>query len=388
MNNTSQPPVLDAIVRFWWVRLPLVTRRISPTLTLGLLDGHYLAGYGPVARFASPLALLLGLLIGWLRLGYVVVPTEALLVMMLLAALGTLSAHLGVLCLAGFALGNFLLTARQPAHVSGALQQVFRMHLPLVIEYALLGILLVQIPLMTKALLAQPDRWRGMNRKMRLGIAMLAHAALSFVLVFLWTQTVPILIRPVFTWTGGTPTTSAMRPLQQYGYVIASAALLASVVRLFLQHRAATQAPLAARLAVIDQSVQMATPVRPLAQRLPAWFVAVGRAVWSTLLLSGMLQSWLTALFLGALILLLQAARGGLIAVPLGWWRRSVERLPMLLRLLAGGLIMLFLARRFVGQAQLGSVSFAPAILLTATSLIVFFLLTPGVARPKPPREK
>ena len=377
MNKDAGSTTLDAPTHFWWVRLPLALRWGSATFMIALLDGHYITAYPRISPFASPFALVLGLVVGWLHLGFDLVPTEALWLVVALVVIGTLSAHLGTLFLVGFAVGDFVLATHEAFNVRGVFQQSTLVRLPLIIEYALLGILLISIPLMTKGLLAQLVPSPRLGRHIRFIIAVVGHAALTFGLVFLWTQTVPILIRPVFTWVGNQPTTQAIVPLQQYGHLIALAALPASVGRLVLQVRTAIHVRLRTRPDAVERHVQAAAPVLPYTQRLPRRIRAVGHTVWSTLLLAGMFQSWPAALLLGTVILLLQLARAGVVSVPLGAWPRVAARLPLMLRLIAGSIIVFLLSRLVVGQAQLRSESFAPFVLLTGIALIVLFLLTP-----------
>jgi hypothetical protein len=209
---------------------------------------------------------------------------------------------------------------------------------------------------------------------------MVGHAILTGVLVYFWAQTVAILIRPAFTWQGSQPTTEAIAPLQQGDWALVLVAVLGSLSRMVLQGQTASQPELKARVDTIEQSLVSAPPVVPLWQRIPLWGRVVAQALVVTLLLSGMMQSWLDALLLGGLILLIQAARSRLIAVPLGPWPRLVERVPLLLRLI-GGFAVVFVLSIFVLRQQMmfGDDSFRPIVILTCVALIIMYLLAPGL---------
>ncbi|HEX2035162.1 MAG TPA: pre-toxin TG domain-containing protein, partial [Chloroflexota bacterium] len=80
-------------------------------LATSLFDGVYLLAWPRVAAVASPLALLLGLVFGALHPGYRIAFSESLPLLVLMVVLGTVSGHLGVLFLAGYAFGDFSLAA-------------------------------------------------------------------------------------------------------------------------------------------------------------------------------------------------------------------------------------------------------------------------------------
>ena len=56
---------LDAGTRLWWVRLPRLGARMSSTLGLTLLDGHWVGAIRVLSVLATPTALAVGVAIGW-----------------------------------------------------------------------------------------------------------------------------------------------------------------------------------------------------------------------------------------------------------------------------------------------------------------------------------
>ena len=381
---------LERLALFWWVRLPLAVRRLSVGTTVTLLDGLYLAVWPRVAAMFPLLALVSGLLIGWRHWGFNVVFTESLVVMILATFVGIISAHLGLLFLCGFAFGDFFLAVTTWRCFSGfnfltgmcmdgMIPHLARVRIPLLIEYGLLGLLTTKIPMLTKALLVQLVPSTHLSRSIRFGLAVVGQAALTGVLVYLWTRAMPILIRPIFLWRGINPFDQAVAMLQVHGVPLVYVALVASIVRTTLQGMTIFRPHLGSRLDTIQNQLHSAAPITPITQQVNPWVHTVGQSIWSTLLLTGMIYFWYDAVLLGTLIFLLQAARARLIPVPLGPWPALVQRVPLLVRMVGGMIVIYYLSRSFLeAQIQVTS-SFRPIVLLTSVALIVFFLLNPGL---------
>jgi hypothetical protein len=204
-------------------------------------------------------------------------------------------------------------------------------------------------------------------------------------LVFFWAQSVPLLVRPVFTWRGMTPPPEAMVPLQEHGGWVVAVAMAASLGRMLLQAQTVSRPELGARLDVLQARLTSGKPVTPVLQRFPAWLKALVRSSWATLLLAGMYASWLEALLLGALTLLIQLARAGLVRIPLGGWPAWIERVPLLFRLVAGFVVVYLLALPLLGDRMGVEQGFSPILVLTGMSMIILYLVAPGAppGRPK-----
>jgi hypothetical protein len=332
-----------------------------------------------MAAVSSPIVFLAGLLIGWQHWGFSRVFTESLPIMVLAVVLGVLSAHLGGMFLVGFALGDFLLAYTSWSYPAGIASHLLRVRIPLLIEYGLLSLLSVNIPILTKALISQLPLSPRISRTIRFAIAVIGHALLTYVLVYFWTQMAAILIRPVFTWVGSSPTVAAVQPLQASGSLIAFIAVLASLLRMGLQGLTAFQPEVGSRLDALQKELASASPVLPATERVHPWVKVTIRTVWATLLLSGMFTNWLDPLLLGALILFLQAARSDLIRLPIGSWRAAVERVPLLFRL-AGGMFIVYYVSQAILQWQMRQTNtFRPIVLLTAIALLILFVLNPGL---------
>jgi hypothetical protein len=302
----------------------------------------------------------------------------------LLRIVGVMSANLGAMLLVGFALGDFLLAHPDWSHLGGLVSHLWRVRVPLLIKYNLLGLLVVGIPLFTKALLAPLAPPAGRNRQVSFGIALLGHLLLTAVLVYFWAQTVPILIRPVFTWVGGLPSPAAIVPLQQRWRAVVVAAALASLARMVLQGRTVFRSEPGAQVYALQTQITSAAPVTPATQRLPPWARVSAHTLWSTVLLSGMFKSWLDALLLGALIWVIQAARAGIVSVPLGPWPALVERVPLLFRLVLGFVILYLSSEAILPQQIRPTDSFRLFVVLTGVGMVILYLLAPGVPAAQP----
>jgi hypothetical protein len=373
-------------VNVWWIRLPLAVRRVSAGIADALLDGYYLVAWPLPAMIAPPTVFVLSLLIGALHPGFDLVYSESLAILLLATVLGVLSAHLGLLFVLGYALGDFFIWhSRWVCSSDGGWlarlcwEQVLRSRLPLLIAYGVLALVTVGIPIATKGLLAQFPPPRSVNRTFWFSFLMVAHAALTGVLVFFWAQAVPLLIRPVFTWSGSSPPIEAMSPLQQQVAPLILAVVVASLVRMALQGATAALPRPAARISAWEARLRLAIAVGPAASKsVPPAVHAVTAAAWSTLLLAGLFEGWLDAIVIAALLLVLQAARMRLIPVPLGRWPEIVNRLPLLARMAAGIVISLYLARTFLSGQLRGGESFRPLLLVLSIGLIITFLFNPG----------
>lgn len=368
----------ETLTQLWWVRLPHMARRVALRPVLALVDGLFLTVWPRVAAALSSLSLLLGLLFGALHPGFGQVFSESWLVLILAVLFGVFSAHLGALFLAGFALGDFLLFHTAWAYRGSLLSGLINVRIPLLIEYALLAFMTTGVALATKSLLAQLRPPQRLPRQTRLLLAFAGHLGLTLLFVYLWMQVVPILIRPVFTWSGGSPPVAAMEILQQRGWPLLLVAALASVARMALLQRVHTSAALRARLAAREQALNQTTPLAPLTSKIPL-SVRVGlTSIWSTLMLAGMLEAWWDGLILLIVITVLQLARARVVTpAPLLGWARRIERVPLPLRLAAGILVTTFVARIALAPALAVTNSFRPILLLTLFALFVFYLLDP-----------
>jgi hypothetical protein len=344
----------------------------------------------------APLVVVLsGLLVGWQHLGFDTVFTESLTLMVLVAVLGTASASLGLAFTFGFALGDFFLAHTVWTTPSSSfffhghswfdhgtiLPVLVRVRVPLLIEYALLLLLAARISVLAKALvapLAPPASW---DRRLRLGIAIAAYVIVTYALVYFWTQMVPLLVRPLFTWSASgarNPTKLAVAPLQQHGGTVVAWAVAVALARMAIQAATVVRSDLAARLDAAQAPLRAAGPVRRARRRLHPWIAAVAATAGTILLLAGIMETWEEAVALGAVILAVRAARAGLVPVPLGPWPRLARQVPAVVRLGVGLIVIHEVAASVLpGRLNAQAQSFQPLVVLVGVAVIVFYLLVP-----------
>ena len=146
------------------------------------------------------------------------------------------------------------------------------------IEYGLLYMLMVKIPMVTKALTAQL-RFPFLPLKTGFNVAAVLYMLLTGVLVYFWTQTVPVLIRPVFTWVSTSPPAKATVPLQHYEWVIIFVAIVIAAFRMLLQGMTAFRSEVGKPLEELERELRDLPPVSSLGDRINPWFSRCGRRV-------------------------------------------------------------------------------------------------------------
>jgi hypothetical protein len=166
-------------------------------------------------------------------------------------------------------------------------------YLPLALAYGLLFGLLVLAPLVARAFALRTE---AVVRARRVTLARLA-GALVYVLVLAglsygWAHALPFLIRPIWSFSGGSPAVAAIQPIQSNAGWLAAAAVLAGVVRAVLT-RIAT--PRLRRL----PTPQTAPPRQSVASAVVGRLVGIPvQALILTLLLGGLVST----IFLGVLL--------------------------------------------------------------------------------------
>jgi hypothetical protein len=396
MTSSPSAGAATRVTWLWWVSLVLAARRLSTGLATILADGLYLVAWPGLAAVASPLALLLGGALGATHPGYDLAFSESVPLLLLIVVLGTFSGHLGLLFLAGYALGDFFLFDRQGQLLLirvravdpslALLQNLTRVRVPLLIQYGLMALPLVAYPVMTKSLLRTMTFLTRLGEQGAFVASAVLHGAITFALVYFWTQSVPLLIRPLYTWRGASVEAAAVVPVQQLGPALAAAAVVASVVRLALQGMTAYlprfRQPLDAAEARF-QEAEAAGGVTPLTDRLPAALAALGRALATALLLGGIYQSWAEGIALFLLLVVIEGARARVLPVPLGPWPDLMERVPILIRLGGATLLIIYLGSTLAAAVR-SAPTFRPLVLLSGLAILVYFLVNPVSPRARP----
>lgn len=374
----------------WWVRVPAAAVRVSRGLGFALADGHFLTASPRVAALAPSVLAIVGLAAGATTLGYDRAFTEALWVMIVAALAGHVAGGLGAAFVGGFAIGDFVLGQRAWTHRTfgggilddGLVAGLLRVRLPLLIGYALLAVLAVWLPRIARALLSDIPRVGRLPRQAAFGIAALANVVIVGIGVRLWAEASAVLIRPLFTWQGGQPTSAAVTPLQEHGDLLVGLAIVATIARFAMLWWASDTSERADRVARTERDLARGPGATPWLERPGPLVSSVVAAAATTLLLAGVLERWWIAGVMFAVFLALRLLRADVLPLRLEPWRRVVVNVPVLLRLAVALLVVDQIRRAFVDEF---APTFTQLALYLTGAVVVLFLLLPGApAAPRP----
>ncbi|MGN6565738.1 MAG: hypothetical protein ACTHMU_24030 [Thermomicrobiales bacterium] len=395
---------LDRWLDVVWVRLPGVLRRAGSLPALAANDGSGLAAVPLLGALLPPIAFFLGLLCGAVRFGTTWSFSESLGVLALFGLVAFFGgAGPGMWLWAGYALGDFFLYRRPDIYLAdwNPIEAFIRTRGAWLLLYVLLALEVIVFPLTASALrrvtplpFARPSRAAALAEG---GL----YAVIGAVLTYCWAQAVPILQRPIFTWRNDTPTTVAMSPLQQHWQWVVLAVVVGALGRTAFETLTWQNAAVrdrarrfAAIIAGADRQKITWTSV-PLPARL------VAGAIFTTILLAGMLPGWGDGLLLLLLLVVVYLSRQFLSNLVPGWYN-ILNRVPLVLRLLVAAILSriltpLILTPLWPGSSNTGlwkllgplldplraGDNFRPILLTTLVGLIIATLLTPPPPQPR-----
>lgn len=371
---------MEQLTKLWWFSLPKYTLRVSKSLTTIVTDGMYLYAFKRLRAVAPIIALLLGFVIGWQQLTFDRVFSESLWVLLIVVVIGIISGQLGLMFLVGFIFGDFFFAHPEWEYRRNLLNGIRLVRIPLLIQYGLLSIPLTSLAITTKTLVFQLKPSPEWSRNTRIGLATGGYLVFTLLLVYLWIQIVPILIRPTFTWLNTTPPVSAMIILQQGNLPIMVAAGLAALLRIGLQVATATHPPFVESIDEYHEKLNLPQNKVPLVERIPLVIRLLISATWATLLLAGMFQAWWDGFIIGSVMFLTLAARYQLLPIFPSTIANFTERIPVLMRLVLGGILVLIASRIALGEQFVRSTdSFRVILGLTIGTILIFYLLFPRI---------
>jgi hypothetical protein len=279
---------------------PMVIARIWPRLAFGLVEGLYTPG--TVHRLASAGPLGVGLLIGGVRLGFTDLYTEAIALMATLLAVGIVFSGLGAGIAFGIAAGDIAVTLGRCligllTSDSSVWACVATVASRLLI-YAVLLSLVVFIPQSARyaarsvRLPRQVVGWRAAG-----AVRWVLTTALTVLFVWIWSETVPFLTRPVFTWNGRTPPVISPDSHAHDRDILLLVAVCACAARAALRRAmpacATPPRDYAAVRALVRRRLEQA-------EQQPTWRRVARMTSVMTFMLSGLCQSWLDGALLAA----------------------------------------------------------------------------------------
>lgn len=372
-----------------WVGWPTRLWDRSPTAGLILADGGWLRAVPGVGASAPMAAALTGLWWGGVRPANQVTYSSSTTIVLVMLGLALLGCGVAAWLWAGFVVGDLVFFDHAGLVSAGVRpnpwELLSRFLVPQLLSYLLLGVLLIGVPL--TALVAR-GAVRGILRPrwpMRAGAAAAAAAAVgAAVQAAAWSQSFPLLIRPLWVWRGRPPDVQAIVPIQEHRWWFALVAgTVAGMVALVVP---AAQRRIEGRRPFVTVGAPR-NERRPRTARRRDLSAALMRSIAATLLLAGLIESWLRAgivLLLLTIAFVVQARYAA--STPLGrWW---LARVPLGLRLLtavgvAGGSAWLVGRRAVVnssGFSRIVAKDFGPLLSASVLAIALVALLLPRAA--------
>jgi hypothetical protein len=356
----------ERVTRFVWVQVPLLVARWWPGAGIVLGDGHYLGRWWYIALPAIPIACGGGVAAGMMHDGRTF--TYSMLVMAVLAVTGQAGACLGLWATIGYAVGDLFLN---DAPREGGLLTAT---IPDLISYVLLGLLTVILPvLVLAARRTMPMDLPRVPQALMPWLGGLCAAIVAGSGAYLWAKAAPFVVQPIFSWTGRVPEELALRPLRDNWWVLVLAAAWAAVARVVAEHEA-----------VSDKVVELSQELwNGLLDRFEAGprtgiegLVVVGvGAVGTTLMLSGLIGSYLQALVVLVFLASLLFVRFFLVSVRTGavW---VLTKVPLLLRLVIAAGLTYGVGRVVIATLTSHTSGTLPMLLTACVAAMLLTLLT------------
>jgi hypothetical protein len=368
------------LIKFWWHNLPLLAGKFSIFISVILTDGLYLTRWSKLAAYAPTVSLLIGFFIGWKHFAAGNVFACSITVMAVMMAISSFGSGLGSWLLVGYSFGDFFLFPHPRSTIF--YESFFLQQIPLLLSYTLLSILLVSIPLTTQAL-----RLQTIPRLKKLGLFGLVveatlQAGIQSSLVFVWTQSVPLLIRPVYTWQGGTPPIEAIQPLQNDWLILVQLAAILGVIRIFLEFKSLSDPLVIERGQSLKDELQN---IKPYRISVHPYIIIIAKAAFTTAMLSGMITIKTDVLLLGGAITLAMLIRDSSFKKLMSW-TRLVCKIPILIRLILATGLSYYLALSIIDFMWKDD-SFSALLVSTMVGIIVFGLLMPN-SKAEPLKEE
>lgn len=387
------------------VGVPIRLRRATPLLGITLADGVYLTAWPLLAVLAPAVVFVFGFSVGgwhWLPHniwdgGVSAYPAVAFMQMLPLlviaAAVGALSAGLGLLLVAGYALGDLFISGATYApyfhrfSLGWWLGHVVTAQL---VTYLVFVLLAVMPTVFARALAASVPGLRATaTGSIRATLRALVGAALAGLVVYAWTYMAPMAVRPLWLWA-----TPSSPPVTVAYFTAVVNPMLPLVAAGFMLVRALIQA-LASHDEDVKRHVARLVPAYP--EPSPARAVAIdvsgalAAALLATLLLAGLITRLRpTGIVVFVAVLALFTAHR--IALPrwAGWraWTRLAGRVPLILRWLGVVVGAYVTGRAVLALPGLGAAENEAAGTFGAElSAVVLGLILAAVLLPVPARS-
>lgn len=371
-GRVAPATAIDRLNRRWYVSIPVALDPLSPKAADAFSDGTWLAAWRSISALLPPIAFVFGAVAPIVWPGMTEVFSESIVFLAVMIALAFLSGPSAVMLLLGYASGDI-------GHDLFS-RHIYAPYIPRqiaadVVSYLLMGVALVLIPHAARRLATElSSKIRDDHFQEAAQVSLSAIAAA--LLVFLWCQATIVLIRPVFTWIGTSPTTEAVKHVQRQWIVLVAVAvgtLMLRAIGELLAHQSAGWV-----FANSLQEQRWAAPQRRGAvwMKMPVAIRIVIAAAAVTLLLAGTYVTWFDAGLVFLAVIVLKAWAYGLLGGVPRPWIAAVSTIPALVRFAIAPLLG-FAAAWAVIAVFWGTGSLRPVMFGAFFTVIFFHLLFP-----------
>lgn len=385
---TRQSPD-ERLEQFWYLRAPAWLDDWFPQIAKAMSDGAWLVAWRGVGAYLPLVGFALGLLCRFIFPQILSGFSDSLAFMMVVIAVSLLSGTMGVAMLGGYIVEDLLVgnqaalygrpsfagssLAGTPIGIAGVLGGKL-------VSYLLLSIPTITLPLLVRQLAPSIKLSTITDPNSRLLALAGLHAAITGVLVYLWAQSVIVLLRPLFTWVGADPSDQAIVPVQtQWSYLVGVGAA-AAAGRVLLERKVAANAPRAA-LARTLQRQRFTGEGQGILEKVPNLVRLAVPPVVIALLLAGTYDSWIDAVIVALVVGVLGMWRARLIRIiPLpSQWSLTIRKIPTLIRLVIAPFIAYWLSSIvLVPMWDINTTQgLRPVMLGSLLTLLVFYILFP-----------
>lgn len=367
----TAPPPFAKVAQVLWTDLPRTVGGVSPNLGRALNErAGWIDRVPLLSALVVPAAVLLGGLFGafhWESPG--VYSSSWQVTALLLAIACACGAGVGAWLTAGYALGDFLVYDH-PYQLADTPVNMIGLRVGLIVSYIGLYLLLVLTPMA-----ASGARRAAAARFDNPGLAIGAHLLVAAGVAFAWSQSVPLMIRPMFVWAPDPtllkiPPIGAIYPVQSNGFTFAGIAAVASI----------------GMAVVANPGADAWSPPRPVLARTgraQGFIRGFASGALSTLVFSGLVSSLFDLVVLFGLMEVAAVLRLGVLPL-LPRYLREVHKIPIIMRMVVPGVVgigagLVLINMVFADNDLLRTrLSFMPVILSLGLGLIVSAFTMPG----------
>ncbi|HEY1306799.1 MAG TPA: hypothetical protein VGF24_24770 [Vicinamibacterales bacterium] len=379
-SDPQTPDTADRLTEFWSIRVPRWLDPWSPLLADAIADGAWTAVWRHVTAFAPCVALAVGFFVPLFWPDMRMIYTESFWFMALVIGGAILSGPVGVMLLFGYVAGD-LLGGRYRVGLSyfrPDAELLFRPFGSRLIGYLLLSLPAYKLPIWAQRVSSRfVLRFPGRGTLPSAALIVSSYAVACALLVFLWCQAMVVLVRPIFTWLGETPTVQAVQPVQNSGKWLVAIAVIAALFRTFLTS-IALRSP---RMRILERIQIQRRATRHhrglLVRRVPIVLRTALAAATITLIMAGTYENWFDALLVLTVTTVLASVNAGLIGGFPAVWIRITHQVPELVRLVAAATVGYVVASPILTATWRTTSSLRPVLLGSLLTVILYYLLFP-----------